>query len=102
MMSKAMKTSGLVALMLFAGATWAADEQQPPQGGQPPAPPQAAVDACASKAANDSCTFSAPDGKSFSGTCSAMPGNSTLVCGPKGGMGHPPKGGKPPEGAPAE
>ncbi len=96
-MKTSFKLSALISLALFAGASWATDSNQPPQGGQPPAPPQEAVNACASKAANDSCNFSAPDGKSFSGTCSAMPGDSTLVCGPKGGMGHPPKGGKPPE-----
>ncbi len=70
----------------------------PPKDGHPPMPPQAAIDACSQLAANDSCSFAMPDGKSMTGVCSALPQQKTLVCGPKGGM-HPPKdkpAGKPP------
>ena len=102
-MSTSMKAGALLSLVLFAGAAWAADSsQQPPkEGQQPPALPQEALAACSGKAANDSCSFSLPDGKTMNGTCSAKPDSSELACGPKGGMGHPPKDGKPPKDAPA-
>lgn len=103
-MSTSIKAGALLSLVLFAGAAWATDSSQQPskEGHQPPAPPQEALAACSGKAANDSCSFSMPDGKTMSGTCSAMPGNSELSCGPKGGMGHPPKDGQPPKDAPSE
>lgn len=94
-MSKSIKSGVLLSLVLFAGTGWAADNNQPP------VLPKEAVTACADKAANDSCSFSLPDGKTMNGTCSARPGSSELACGPKGGMGHPPKDGKPPKDAPA-
>jgi hypothetical protein len=56
----------------------------------PPHPPQAAIDACASKAAGDACTVSLGE-HSMSGTCAALPDAGTLACRPD----HPP--GPPPE-----
>ncbi len=82
----------LASLLLCSGLVMAEDAP-PPKDGHPPQPPQAAIDACSGKAAEDSCESTMPDGKTMAGICSAMPGNSTLVCGPKGGM-------KPPHGAP--
>lgn len=81
----------LASLLLCSGVVMA--ENEPPKDGHPPQPPQAAIDACSGKAAEDSCESTMPDGKTMAGVCSAMPDNSTLVCGPKGGM-------KPPHGAP--
>ena len=53
-------------------------------------PPQAAIDACASLAADAACTFTDPMGTDVTGTCKTGPdGSSPLACAPAGGPGGP-------------
>lgn len=51
-------------------------------GDRPGRPPQEAVDACADKSSGAACSFSDPDGKSMSGTCSSPDSNAPLACTP--------------------
>ncbi|WP_289032933.1 hypothetical protein [uncultured Roseibium sp.] len=55
-----------------------------PQGGRPP---REAFEACQSKAANDSCQVTLPDGNAMTGTCQAPPqgGDGAMACVPAGG-----------------
>ena len=47
----------------------------------PPAPPAALTGPCGGKASGDACTVQGPFGGSFDGTCFALPGSGTLICG---------------------
>ncbi|WP_153771158.1 hypothetical protein [Labrenzia sp. CE80] len=55
-----------------------------PKGGRPP---REAFEACQSKAVNDSCQVTLPDGNSMTGTCLAPPqgGEGAIACVPAGG-----------------
>lgn len=71
-----------LALAAVAAVTTLAVADRPHHG----PPPKEAVDACSSKAANDTCSFS-HDGHDVTGTCSTGPdGNGPLACKPD----HPP------------
>ncbi len=61
--------------------------QQGGRGG----PPEEAIEACADKAANDTCSFSSPRGDMVEGSCLSPPGgrDGPLACAPEGG-GHRP------------
>ncbi len=61
--------------------------QQPPtqSGPQGQQPPQAAIDACVSLSQNATCSFTAQNGQTISGTCQTPPQTSQLVCVPAGG-----------------
>jgi len=47
----------------------------------PPAPPAALTGPCGGKASGDACTVQGPFGGTFDGTCFALPGSGTLICG---------------------
>lgn len=52
--------------------------------GEPPQPPQEAVEACASKADGDVCSFTGPRNDTLSGTCRKGPqGEDKLACAPR-------------------
>ncbi|MEP0235864.1 hypothetical protein [Roseibium sp.] len=60
------------------------NSERRPRGGRPP---QEAFDACQSKAVNDSCQVTLPDGNAMTGTCMAPPqgGDGAVACVPAGG-----------------
>ena len=51
------------------------------QAPAPPAPPQEAVEACAGRESGAACTFQHGD-HTVAGICHAMPGGTTVACGP--------------------
>jgi len=67
-----------------------------PQAGQPPmqgiqpqdgtrqGPPQQALDACASSAQGDACSFTQPNGNTINGSCINPPNLDVLACAPQG------------------
>lgn len=61
-----------------------------PEGGRG-GPPAEAIEACADKAENDSCSFSSPRGDMVEGSCISPPrGEGSLACAPGGGHRPPP------------
>lgn len=68
----------------FAGQPLSDPEMMFAQSGRPGGPPPEAIEACASASQSSSCSFSAPDGTTVSGTCSAPPqgGSGDLACVP--------------------
>jgi len=60
-------------------------------GGGRGGPPEEAIEACANKAENDTCSFSSPRGDMVEGSCLSPPrGKGALACAPEGGHRPPP------------
>jgi len=77
--------------------------QPPMQGTQPQqnfrqGPPQQAVDACASSAQGDACSFTQPNRNTINGSCVTPPNMNILACAPVGMI--PQQNGQAPAGAP--
>lgn len=91
MNSKIIASALLAVVTTLSVSSLSAEERKggPGGGGKPPAE---AFEACADKAAEESCSFSSQRGD-MTGTCKTGPqGEGELACAPEGG--RPPKGGQ--------
>ena len=60
------------------------DQRIQPQQGTRQGPPQQALDACASSAQGDACSFTQQNGNTINGSCITPPNQSVLACAPQG------------------
>ncbi len=60
------------------------DQGIQPQQGTRQGPPQQALDACASSAQGDACSFTQPNGNTINGSCITPPNQNVLACAPQG------------------
>lgn len=60
------------------------DQGIQPQQGTRQGPPQQALDACASSAQGDACSFTQQNGNTINGSCVTPPNQSGLACAPQG------------------
>lgn len=89
--SKNVLTASFLILLISIPFTGTNAQQQ--RGGGRGGPPEEAIQACADKVENDSCSFSSPRGDSVEGSCLSPPEgrDGPLACAPEGGH-RPPRG----------
>lgn len=76
-----------ILFLLLSIAAPLASAQSDEHGGRrgPPPPPREAIDACADKQENDSCSFTGRHNDVVEGSCISPPRVDTLACAPEGG-----------------
>lgn len=93
---KSIRIFALTALFTFGQTLWAQDQRPPAEemhrqlsqknqhgeSGPKKRPPKEAIEACSSKASNDTCQFNGKNNEAVSGTCFSPSADKPLACKP--------------------